>query len=196
MEFLYFKQISRPSIIQTVNGDLYARVSKAFLTAAIPPSLSMLRYMFTKSSKTKIVLSGILFEFNSSIIWSKWLVSLILVSILLVSGAQTTSIKRDKISMAVLHPFIKRCTGLYDLWVLYSVLFFPGTAFSLTTYLAYSLLISFLDIHLMVQSFTLLMCNIVGSQSIFKKELLSICSLPFSQSVCLSIIMNPFPWSC
>ena len=98
--------------------------------------------------------------------------------------------------MAVLHPFIKRFTGLYDLWVLYSVLFLPGTAFSLTIYLAYSLLISFLDIHLMVQSFTLLMCNIVGSQSFFKKELLSICTLPFSQFVCLSIIMNPFPWSC
>ena len=76
------------------------------------------------TKKTKIALSGIVSEFNSSIISSKLLVSLILVSILLVSGAQTTSIKRDKFSMAVLHPIVKRCTGLFGLCVLYSVLFF------------------------------------------------------------------------
>ena len=72
----------------------------------------------------------------------------IFVSILLVSGTQTTSIKRDKFSMAVLHPVVKRRTGLFGLCFLYSVLFFPGAAFSLTIYLAHSLLISFLDIHL------------------------------------------------
>ena len=70
---LHFKQISRPSIIRSVDGNLYVLVSKSFLTAAIPLSLS-----------------GILSEFNSSIMSSKWLVSLILVSILLVSGPQTT----------------------------------------------------------------------------------------------------------
>ena len=64
-------------------------------------------------------------------------------SILLVSGAQTTSIKRDKFSMAVLHPVIKRRTGLISLCILYSVLFFPGTAFSLTIYLAILYLFDF-----------------------------------------------------
>ena len=59
-----------------VDGDLFALVSKAFLTAAIPLSLSILGYMFTISNKTKIVLSGILSEFNLSIISNKWLVSL------------------------------------------------------------------------------------------------------------------------
>ena len=53
---------------------------------------------------------------------------------LLVSGAQTTSLKRDKFSMAVLHPVAKRRTGLLGLWVCYSALFFPGTAFTLTIY--------------------------------------------------------------
>ena len=60
------------------------------------------------------------------------------------SGAQSNSIKHDKFSMVVLHPVVKRRTGLFDFWVLYSVLFFSGTAFTLTMYLAYSLLISFL----------------------------------------------------
>ena len=80
LELLHFKHISEPSIKQSVDGDLYALVSKAFLTVAIPLSLSILGYMFTISNETKIILSGILSEFNSSIIWSKWLVSLILVS--------------------------------------------------------------------------------------------------------------------
>ena len=91
------------------DGDLFALVSKAFLTAV----LSILGYIFTISNETKIVLPGILSEFNSSIISSKWLKSLIFVSILLVSGAQTTSMKRDKLSMAVLHPVVKRLTGLF-----------------------------------------------------------------------------------
>ena len=145
------------------NQSMVISMPLAFLAAAIPLSLSILGYMFPISNETKIVLSGILSEFNSSIISSKWLVSLILVSILLVSGAQTTSIKRDKFSMAVLHPVVKRRAGLFGLWVVYSVLLFPGTAFLLTIYLAYSLLISFLDIHLVVHSFTLLICNVVGS---------------------------------
>ena len=80
---------------------------------------------------------------NLSIISSKWVVSIILVSILLVNGAQTTSIKRDKFSMAVLHPVIKRRTGLISLCILYSILFFPGTAFSLTIYLAILYLFDF-----------------------------------------------------
>ena len=79
---LYFKQILRPVSIQSVDGDLFVLVSKAFLTAAIPLSLSILGYMFTISKETKILLSGIFSEFNSSIISSKWLVSLTLVSIL------------------------------------------------------------------------------------------------------------------
>ena len=98
--------------------------------------------------------------------------------------------------MAVLHPVVKRLAGLLGLWVFYSIMFFPGTAFSLTIYLVHSLLISCLDIHLVFHSFTLLICNVVGSQSIFKKELLSISSLVFSQSVCLSTIMNLFYLSC
>ena len=82
--------------------------------------------------------------------------------------------------MPVLHPLVKRRTGSFGLWVLYSVLFFPDIAFSLTIYLAHSLVNSFLDIHLVVHFFTLLICNVVWSQSVFKKELLSICSLAFS----------------
>ena len=80
---------------------------------------------------------------NLSIISSKWLVSIILVSILLVSEAQTTSRKRDKFSMAVLHLVIKRRSGLFSLCILYSVLFFPDTAFSLTIYLAILYLFDF-----------------------------------------------------
>ena len=53
---------------------------------------------------------------------------------LLVRGAKTTSIKRDKFLMAMLHPVVKRRTGLLGLWVLYSALFYPGTAFTLTIY--------------------------------------------------------------
>ena len=79
-------------MIQSVNDVLFALVFRVFLTAAIPLSLLILGYMFTISKETKIVLSGIISEFNSSIISSKWLVSLILVSILLVNGVQTTSI--------------------------------------------------------------------------------------------------------
>ena len=58
MELLHFKQILKPSIIQSVDGDLFALVSKAFLAAAIPLSLLILGYMFTNSKETKIVLSG------------------------------------------------------------------------------------------------------------------------------------------
>ena len=100
-----------PSIIQSVDGDLLALVSKAFLRAAMPLSLLMLGYIFTISKETKTVLCGIIFKFNSSIISSKWLVSVILVSILLVSGTQTTSIKGDKFSVVVLHPVVKSCGG-------------------------------------------------------------------------------------
>ena len=53
--------------------------------------------------------------------------SLTVVSILLVSGAQAASIKRDKFSMAVLHLVVKNRTGLFGLWDLFSVLFFPGS---------------------------------------------------------------------
>ena len=137
---LHFRQILRPSITQSVDGDLLAFVSKVFLTVAIPLSLSILGYMFTISKETKSVLSGITSEFNSWITWSKWLVSLILVSILLGSGAHTASVKCDKSSMVVLHPVVKRRTGLFSLFVLYSVLFFRVTAFSLTIYSAHSLL--------------------------------------------------------
>ena len=83
LELLHFKQITRPSIIQSVDGDLFALVSKEFLTATIPLSLSILGDIFIISNETKIVLSGIFSGFNLSIILSKWLVSLILVSILL-----------------------------------------------------------------------------------------------------------------
>ena len=82
---------------------------------------------------------------------------------LLVSGVQATSIKRDKFSIAVLQSVIKRRTGLFGLCGSYSVLFFPGTAFSLTIYLSHYLLNSFPDIHLVAHSFTLLKCNFVGS---------------------------------
>ena len=71
--------------------------------------------------------------------------------------------------------------------------FFSGTAFSLRIYLTHSL---FLDIHLVPHFFTFLTCDAAESKSIFKKELLSICSLAFSQSVCFPTIMNLFFLSC
>ena len=120
LELLHFKQILRSSIIQSVDGVSLALVSKAFLTAVIP-------HMFTISKETKIVLFGIISEFNLSITSKERLVSLILVSILLVSVSQTTSIKRDIFSMVVLHPVVKKRIWLISLCVLYSILFFPST---------------------------------------------------------------------
>ena len=79
LELLHFKQISWPSFIQSVDVVLFALVSKAFLAAAIPLSLSIVGYIFTTSKETKNILSVIISEFNSSIISSKWLVSIILV---------------------------------------------------------------------------------------------------------------------
>ena len=58
-------------MIQSVNDVLFALVFRVFLTAAIPLSLLILGYVFTISKETKIVLSGIISEFNSSIISSK-----------------------------------------------------------------------------------------------------------------------------
>ena len=81
LELLHFKQISRASIIKSVDGVLFVLVSKAFLTALIPLPLSILGNMFTISKEAKKVFSGIVYEFNSSMISSKWLVSPILISI-------------------------------------------------------------------------------------------------------------------
>ena len=79
--------------------------------------------MLTISKTTETVIYGIIPEFNSSVTSRKWLKSLILVSILLIREAKTISIKRDKLSMAVLHPIAKRPIGLFGLKRLYSVLF-------------------------------------------------------------------------
>lgn len=73
--------------------------------------------MFIIPKETKVVLSGTVSEFNSSIISSKWLVSLIFLSILLVNWVQDTSIKYDKSSMGVFHPIVKMCAGLFGLFV-------------------------------------------------------------------------------
>ena len=53
-------------------------------------------------------------------------------------------------------------TGLFGLCVLYSIMFFSSTAFSLTIDITHYFLISFLGIHLVAQSFTLSTCNDVG----------------------------------
>ena len=56
---------------QLVDDVLFALVSKLFQTEIIPLQLSIPEYMFTISKETKIVLSGIISKFNSSIISCK-----------------------------------------------------------------------------------------------------------------------------
>ena len=49
-----------------------------------------------------------------------------------VKGEQIISIKRDKFSIAVLHPDVSKRTSIPVLCVLYKVAFFPGVARLLT----------------------------------------------------------------
>ena len=106
------RQILNASTRQAVEGDCDVLVSKQLRTAFIPIVLSMLGNIFTISNDTRMVFSAIVFEFKSSIICNRCWVSLILVGIESASGAQCFSTKIARFSMAVLHPVVRRRTGV------------------------------------------------------------------------------------
>ncbi|XP_057294639.1 uncharacterized protein LOC130623170 [Hydractinia symbiolongicarpus] len=112
VELLCVRQIFSASTRQAVEGDCSALVSRQLRTAFIPKVLSMLGNMFTISNETSMVLSVIVFEFKLSIICKRCWVSLILVAIDSAIGAQCFSTKIARFSMAVLHPVVRRRTGV------------------------------------------------------------------------------------
>ena len=87
-------------------------------TASIPLWLSMLGNILIISNETRIILSGKLHLFISSIKSNKCEVSFIIFGRFDVKSKQMLSINLDKFWIALLHPVVNKLTNMSGLWVL------------------------------------------------------------------------------
>ena len=79
-----------------------------------------------------MALSVILLAFSVSELSIRWYGSFIFVGMFSVSFAQCFSTSIARFSMAVLHPVVRSLAGIFCLYVLWNVLFFPACALRLT----------------------------------------------------------------
>ena len=196
VELLLYKHISRASIKQSVDGFCIVRLSNASRKVCSPRSLSIFGNILTTSNDTRIAPCGRPLVLISSINSKRWPVSLILDGRCVVKGAECISRKRDKFSMAVLHPVVSRRTGVLLLCVLYRGVFFPGCASSLIMKSFQFTSISFLPTHFSVHLLTFSIWSFVGSTFTSWNELRCICSSAFRISVSLSTMIKRLPLSC
>ena len=114
-ESFFKKQISSPSIMDSVDAFCEDLESNNERTASIPLLLSILGNILIISNDTRISLSGKLLLFISSIKSNKCEVSFIIFGRIDVKGAQIISINLDKFSIAVLHAVVNNLTSMSGL---------------------------------------------------------------------------------